>query len=69
MLFPVFSCLIKHTLADVCDLIVLIYVDNLHKYEYGSDLAMLPVLAVFPSNTLFVVSYTILAQDVLISRE
>jgi hypothetical protein len=56
MLFPVFSSLIKHTLPDVCDLIVLIYVDNLHKYEYGSDLAMLLVLAIFPSNTLFVVS-------------
>jgi hypothetical protein len=31
---------------------VLISVDNLWKYEYGSDLAIFPALAIFLSSTL-----------------
>jgi hypothetical protein len=45
------DCLTKHNLADVCDLMVLISVDNLWKYEYGSDLAIFPALAISPSST------------------
>jgi hypothetical protein len=31
---------------------VLISVDNVWKYEYGSDLAIFPAVVMFPSNTL-----------------
>jgi hypothetical protein len=44
--------LTKHNLADVRDPMVLISVDNLWKYKYGSDLAIFPALAIFPSSTL-----------------
>jgi hypothetical protein len=63
-LFPLFSwhldgvwqhavgddCRTKHSLARVCDLMVLIFVDSLRKYECGSDLAIFPVLAIFPKS-------------------
>jgi hypothetical protein len=48
------DCLIKHNLLDVCDIMVLISIDSLWKYEYGSDLAIFPVLAMFPSSNLIV---------------
>jgi hypothetical protein len=44
------DCLTKHKLADVCDIMVLISVQNLWKYEYGSDLAIFPALAIFSSS-------------------
>jgi hypothetical protein len=46
------DCLTKHNVADFCDLMVLISVNSLWKYEYGSDLAIFPALARKPSNTL-----------------
>jgi hypothetical protein len=46
------DCLTKHNLADVCDLIVLISVDSLWRYEYGSDLDIFSALAIFPTSTL-----------------
>jgi hypothetical protein len=41
------DCLTKHNLADVRDLMVVISIDSLWKYENGSE------LAIFPSSTLF----------------
>jgi hypothetical protein len=41
----------KHNLADICDLMVLIFVDNLWKFEYSSDLAIFPGLVIFPTAT------------------
>jgi hypothetical protein len=46
------DCLTKTNLAHVCDPVVLISVDGLWKYEYGSNLAVFPALAIFPSSTL-----------------
>jgi hypothetical protein len=46
------DCLTKHNLTDVCDVMVSISVDNLWKYEYGSDLAIFPALATLPTSTL-----------------
>jgi hypothetical protein len=45
------DCLTKHNLTDICDLMVLISVDNLWDYEYDSDLAIFPAFAVFPTST------------------
>jgi hypothetical protein len=39
-------------LETVCDLMTLISVDNLQKYECGSYLAIFPAFAIFPSSTL-----------------
>jgi hypothetical protein len=47
------DCLNKHNLANICALMVFISVDSLWKYEYGSDLAIFPALAIFPSRTLY----------------
>jgi hypothetical protein len=40
------DCLTKHNFNDICDLMVLISVDILLKYEYGSDLAIFSSLAI-----------------------
>lgn len=44
--YAVSGSLTKHIFTDVCDLMVLISVDNLGKYNYDS------ALATFSSNTL-----------------
>jgi hypothetical protein len=46
------NCLTEHSLADVRDKMVLISVGSLWKYGYGSDLAIFPALAIFPSSSL-----------------
>jgi hypothetical protein len=42
-------------LADICDLMVLTFVDSLWKYKYGSDLAVFPAVALFPLSTLLII--------------
>jgi hypothetical protein len=46
------DCLSELNSADVCDLMVLTSIDSLWKYEYGSDRAVFPAPANFPSSTL-----------------
>lgn len=48
------DCLIEHNVADVCGLMVLIYVNILWKYEYGSGLDIFPALSVFRTSALYV---------------
>jgi hypothetical protein len=49
--------LTEYDLADVCDLMMLISVDSLWKYEYGSDLTVFPALAIFRKSTLCIVEW------------
>jgi hypothetical protein len=42
------NCFTKHTLAGVCDLMVLISLNNQWKHEYGSNLAIISWIGLIP---------------------
>jgi hypothetical protein len=46
------DCLTKHNFGDVLDLMTLIFIGSVWKYEYGSELAVFPALGVFRTSAL-----------------